>query len=321
MHLFQGQHVGNCSYFSIDSINTSPTTSNLSPVAPTTYSGSSTQTGQNLSFSIQLPSGSSNDIDYAELKLKKTCPDSWSTQQCYDRTKDLYATVELYLYINTTFGTTRLFVTGRSLVLNDGKRWEEFEITEAVQQCLTDQPLKTELHLELEINLNPPENWQSSAESSFYSINPYEFFQNNAGANLETDTQLIVFAVNERDAEDSKLRRKRQLTKDFCFSNFTTNCCVRNLTINFVEDLGWDWIAAPAAYDPNYCSGDCPYLWPSATLFAEVLQTLKLRNPTAAAEPCCVAETLLPLTILRFVDGQPVFEPLSDMIVDSCICR
>ena len=266
-----------------------------------------------------MPSGSSNDVDYAELKLKKTCPHYWTTEQCYDRTKDLYATVELYLYVNTTFGTTKLFVTGRSLILNDGRNWEEFDITEAVQQCLIDQPYKTELHLEIEIKLNPPENWQANEDAFFYNTDPYAFFQND-NANLETDTQLIVFAMNERDAEDSR-RRKRQVTKDFCFSNFTTNCCVRNLTINFKEDLGWTWIAAPEEYDPNYCSGDCPYLWPSATLFAEVLQTLKLLNPTAAAEPCCVAEDLLPLTILRYENGFPIFEPLSDMIVDSCICR
>jgi len=266
-----------------------------------------------------LPSGSSNDIDYAELKLKKACPSSWKTE-CFDRTRDLYATVELYLYVNTTFGVTKLFVTGRSLILNDGlSDWEKFEITEAVQQCLDIDPFKTELHLEIEIKLNPPANWHTYGDSSFYEVDPYIFFQND-NADLETDTQLIVFAVNERDAEDSR-RRKRQVTKDFCFSNFTANCCVRNLTINFQEDLGWTWIAAPESYDPNYCSGDCPYLWPSATLFAEVLQTLKLLNPTAAAEPCCVAEDLLPLTILRYENGLPIVEPLSDMIVDSCICR
>lgn len=185
-------------------------------------------------------------------------------------------------------------------------------ITEAVQQCLLLSPQlnKAELNLELEIRLNDPSSYP----------NPYKFFD-NSDASLTNTTQLVVFAVNKKDVENER-RRKRQLTRDFCFANFTTNCCVRNLTINFHEDLNWTWVLAPDEYQPNYCSGGCPYLWPSATLFASALQTLKFLNPAASAEPCCVPATLLPLTIIRLDENeQLVFEPLSDMIVDSCICR
>lgn len=273
------------------------------------------QEGQNLSFSIQLPTGSSNEIDYAEIRLRKACTQgdfADFSQICY--ADNIYATVEVYLRINTTHGIRKLFVTGRSLVLNDGKPWEEFEISEAVQQCLSLQPYKTEVHLELEIKLNPSNNLP-------YNIDPYKFFQNSA-ANLTTTTQLVVFAVSEKDIEEAR-RRKRQVSKEFCFANFTTNCCVRNLTINFHEDLNWTWVIAPIEYQPNYCSGDCPYLWPSATLHASALQTLKFLNPAASAEPCCVPAMLLPLTIVREDPdtGGLIFEPLSEMIVDSCICR
>ena len=270
-----------------------------------------TQEGQSLSFSISLPAGSSNEVDYAEIRLRKSClPSDFLHDNQICNSQDIFATVQIYQRINTINGPTRIFITGRSLVLNDGIRWEEFVITDAVQQCIS---YKTELNLELEITLN---------SNPYYriSVDPYKFFQ-NANADLKNTTQLVVFAVNEKDVENDR-RRKRQLTKEFCFANFTTNCCVRNLTINFHEDLNWTWIIDPIEYTPNYCSGDCPYLWPTANLFASTIQTLKLLNPAASPEPCCVPAQLSTLTIVRLDEnGVFVFDALTEMIVDSCICR
>lgn len=291
----------------------------LQPVtnSNTNIYGSGVQEGQNLSFSIALPAGSSNEVDYAEIRLRKHC-DSTNmleyTTFCHDQVADIYGTVEIYLHINNGNGMQKVFVTARTLVLNDDKMWEEFVITEALQRCLTNQPFKTKVHLELEIKLDP-------SRPLPYALDPYNFFQNSV-ADLSSSTQLVVFTVNEKDVETAK-RRKRQLTRDFCFANFTTNCCVRSLTVNFHTDLNWTWVVHPPTYDPNYCSGDCPYLWPAATFHAENLQTVKFLNPAASAEPCCVPAVLLPLTILREdeVTGALVLEPLSEMIVDSCICR
>lgn len=286
-----------------------PTTATNTITDNTFYGGS--QEGQNLSFSISLPSGSSNEVDYAEIRLRKSCLSGDFADYasiCY--ANSIYANVEIYLHLDTGSGTRKVFVTGRTIVLNDGKKWEEFSITDAVQRCLSEQPFKTALHLELEIK----------PDQDPFSIDPYMFFQNSV-ASLTSTTQLVLFTVNAKDVENAR-RRKRQVTKDFCFANFTTNCCVRNLTVNFHTDLNWTWVIAPLEYDPNYCSGDCPYLWPTATLHAINLQTLKLLNPTAAAEPCCVPAMLLPLTIVREDEnGHLVFDPLSEMIVDSCICR
>ena len=278
------------------------------------------QEGQNLSFSVQLPTGSSNEVDYAEVRLRKACsavdfPGQYD-KLCYAYTSEnplIYANVEIYLHLATDHGTRKVFVTGRPIILNDGKMWEEFTITEALRQCLNAQQYKTMLNLELEIKLDPSNPLDSN-------IDPYAFFQNSV-ASLTNTTQLVIFTVNERDVENAR-RRKRQVTKEFCFATNTSNCCVRNLTINFHEDLNWTWVIAPIEYTPNYCSGGCPYLWPSATLHAEALQTLKFLNPAASAEPCCVPALLLPLTIIREDEaGNLIFEPLSEMIVESCHCR
>ena len=291
-----------------------PLTTDTNTVTDNTLYGGA-QEGQNLSFSIALPTGSSNEVDYAEIRLRKHCEssDGIGYMTCHKQTSDIYGTVEIYLHINNGNGMQKIFVSARTLVLNDDKMWEEFAITEALQRCLTNQPFKTEVHLELEIKLDP--------SRSLSYIDPYNFFQNSV-ADLTRTTQLVVFTVNEKDIEDAK-RRKRQVSSDFCFNNFTTNCCVRRLTINFHTDLNWTWVIFPEEYEPNYCSGDCPYLWPTATLHAENLQTVKLLNPAASAEPCCVPAVLLPLTILweDEATGALILEPLSEMTVDSCICR
>ena len=297
----------------------------LSPNTATVHEGiydfhGGLKESQNLSFSIQLPTGSSNEVDYAEIRLRKDCNPADFPQYstlCYAYSSQIvnpiYAIMEIYVHLATNHGSRKVFMTGRSIILNDGKMWEVFVITEALQRCLSEQPFKTMLHLELEIKLDP-------SDPLFGSINPYSFFHNSV-ASLTNTTQLVVFTVNEGDVENP-LRGKRQLSKDFCFANFTTNCCVRNLTINFVNDLNWTFVLAPLEYDANYCSGGCPYLSPAATPHAQALQIAKLLNPAASAEPCCVPAMLLPLTIIREdeVNGKLIFEPLSDMIVESCHC-
>ena len=62
------------------------------------------------------------------------------------------------IYVATSFtihGTRKVVVAGWSIILNDGKMWEEFVITETLQQCLSKQPFKTMLHIQLEIKLDP----------------------------------------------------------------------------------------------------------------------------------------------------------------------
>ena len=132
----------------------------------------------------------------------------------------------------------------------------------------------------IEINLNPPENQHyNSVEASFYDIGLYIFFQ-NVNAKLEADSQLIVFAMKERDAERLR-RQKRQLNRENCF-DISTNYFIRSLIINFKEDLNWDWTLTPAEFDTDYCSGNCPYLWPSALFNILIVDE----------EPCCIAQNI-----------------------------
>ena len=267
---------------------------------------------------MKLPNGSSNEVDYAEIRLRKSCNAADFPQYstlCYAYSSQninlVYANMEIYVHLATSHGSRKVFVAGRSIILNDGKMWEEFVITEALQQCLSEEPFNTMLYLEVEIKLD-------LSDPFFDSINPYSFFQNSV-ASLTNTTQLVVFMVDEEDAENAQ-RGKRQLTKDFCFDNFTTNCCVRNLTINFHKDLNWMWVVYPYEYSLNYCFGDCPYQWSVPTLHFQAMQTTKHLNLTASAELCCVPALLLPLTIIRY-DGRALFiDTLSDMIVHSCNC-
>lgn len=123
-------------------------------------------------------------------------------------------------------------------------------------------------------------------------------------------------------------RKKRQLATiprldaDFCFSHPNeTNCCIRDLTIDFAKDLGYTWIGSPKSYQPNYCTGLCPALWPTASQSTDFLRIFKERNPTFAVSPCCSPEELEPLSVLVNTGKGPVIQQLPDMVIKSCICR
>lgn len=139
---------------------------------------------------------------------------------------------------------------------------------------------------------------------------------------------------NIPDSSRSTRRVKRQsiipsttipkLDTSFCFPRPTeSNCCVRTLTINFMQDLGpeYSFILFPVEYDSNYCTGLCPNFWPSASNSTVFLQGFRQMNPTFAAQPCCSPEDLGPLSMMFFSNGTLEIVEVEDMIITSCICR
>ena len=145
----------------------------------------------------------------------------------------------------------------------------------------------------------------------------------------------FVRPENIPNASRSTPRTKRQseiappstipkLDINFCFPRPTeSNCCVRTLTINFIQDLGanYSFIVFPAEYDSNYCTGLCPNFWPSASNSTIFLQEFRKMNPTFATQPCCSPEDLGPLSMMYFSNGELEIADVDDMIITSCICR
>ncbi|CAK8692540.1 unnamed protein product [Clavelina lepadiformis] len=117
-------------------------------------------------------------------------------------------------------------------------------------------------------------------------------------------------------------RRKRSLDADYCFRRnpTETNCCLRELEIDFRRDLGWNWIHSPPRYRANFCGGACPYLWSMDSHHATILGLYRSMNPRASSAPCCAPKELEPLTIMYYNEGKFKITQMSDMILLSCTC-
>lgn len=206
-------------------------------------------------------------------------------------------------------------------VSSEDDGYESFDVTQAVRKWATESLVQK---MELEVVIKCPE-FVSTGLALLPSI---EFVVGNDNKENRT-AQLVIATVQEEEREPEEKnsvvgRRKRQtaVNSKFCLSNpQEPNCCLRRLEINFKKDLGWSWILAPQSFVPNFCQGLCPFFWPSATMSTTLLIQYSSMNPTAAVEPCCVAAVMKPLTLLMVINGRIFLNELSDMIIDSCICR
>ena len=196
-------------------------------------------------------------------------------------------------------------------------QYESFDVTHAVRTSISEGSKV----LELEVVVKCPQSLTTGL-AFLPSIEFVTTKENNT-------VQLVVATLKEEELEQSDdynkvRRRKRQsaIDSEFCLNNPQEhNCCLRKLVVNFRSDLGWRWVIAPRKFSPNYCEGLCPFFWPSVSMSTSLLIRYREMNPTAAVEPCCATSSFKPLTLLMVINGRIVVEELSDMIVESCICR
>ena len=143
------------------------------------------------------------------------------------------------------------------------------------------------------------------------------------GASLEHHPHLVVMIRSpSSQAKSHSRRKKRSLDAEYCFRRKPdeANCCLRELFIDFRQDLGWRWIHAPKGYNANFCAGACPYLWSMDTQHATILSLYKTMNPQASSSPCCSPKELEPLTIMYYDKGKYKLTQMSDMVLLSCNC-
>ena len=134
---------------------------------------------------------------------------------------------------------------------------------------------------------------------------------------------IVMMRSHNSRSSKSKNRKKRSLDADYCFRRnpSETNCCLRELFIDFRKDLGWKWIQAPSGYKANYCAGACPYLWSTDTQHSTILGLYHSMNPQASSAPCCSPKDLEPIMIMYYDRGRYRFTQLSDVLVTSCRCN
>ncbi|XP_042598786.1 transforming growth factor beta-3 proprotein-like [Cyprinus carpio] len=226
------------------------------------------------------------------------------------------------------------YIGGKNVLTKGTPEWVSFDVTETVREWL----MYRETNLGLEVSVHCPchtfspngdivENINEVLEVRFKGMeSEYEENRWDLGRLKKQKEQLLPHLIlmmlppHRLDVLPTSRRRKRALDTNYCFSNYEENCCVRQLYIDFRQDLGWRWIHEPKGYHANFCSGPCPYLRSADTTHSSLLSLYNTLNPEASASPCCVPQDLEPLTILYYVGRTPKVEQLSNMIVKSCKC-
>ncbi len=138
--------------------------------------------------------------------------------------------------------------------------------------------------------------------------------------------RLVIVSLNPLEvANRNRFRRQSQATRgSFCVESQST-CCLKNLTINFAEDLGMDFVILPKTFDANYCDGFCP-ISPGGDLMTPELYffiTKLSGNPAASIEPCCAGTKFKPLRVLLDDPDNPfgtIIEEIKQVTVESCRC-
>ena len=111
-------------------------------------------------------------------------------------------------------------------------------------------------------------------------------------------------------------RRKRATSRyPFC-SNNTKTCCLKELTVNFKKDLGWNFVKKPEEIYVNYCDGLCPLGTSVTPSHFELLAGIH-----SSSFPCCSGATYEPVTMLvANSNGTTGVLELPKMTVTSCQC-
>uniref|UniRef100_A0A8C1U4U5 Transforming growth factor beta n=2 Tax=Cyprinus carpio TaxID=7962 RepID=A0A8C1U4U5_CYPCA len=225
------------------------------------------------------------------------------------------------------------YIGGKNVLTKGTPEWVSFDVTETVREWL----MYRETNLGLEVSVHCPchtfspngdivENINEVLEVRFKGDGELPSNRWDLGRLKKQKEQLLPHLIlmmlppHRLDVLPTSRRRKRALDTNYCFSNYEENCCVRQLYIDFRQDLGWRWIHEPKGYHANFCSGPCPYLRSADTTHSSLLSLYNTLNPEASASPCCVPQDLEPLTILYYVGRTPKVEQLSNMIVKSCKC-
>ena len=104
-------------------------------------------------------------------------------------------------------------------------------------------------------------------------------------------------------------------------------CSLHPLSINFQDDLGFDFVIYPKSFSANYCLGTC--LYNEAPAIYNFYRLLGPNSPASSIQPHCIPRTYHSLEVLlkiRFPQGKGlikdifVIEELQGVTVTSCGC-
>ena len=140
----------------------------------------------------------------------------------------------------------------------------QFDVTAAVRSWATD--VSTYHGLEVEISMGT-----CSLSSFLQTPFLYTTFLQLVDVTVTPERGPSLFVTSQ--AIKAQARNRRQ-TLDLSYCSTLQpghpNCCIYDYKLNFVEDLGWNWIVQPSTIQLNQCSGDCPSTWAEEGNYTQV---------------------------------------------------
>lgn len=211
----------------------------------------------------------------------------------------------------------RRFVTSERLGADSKSEILTFNVSKALEWWLDFSTGNKTGDITFEIHIRCSRTLQNGA---LYTPN-FQFFTES-----DKDARLVITTYQRKDVPGGNGRKKRSAPSrgvTFCNPN-QIECCLNELEIDFKRDFNWTWILRPKRIEFNYCSGECPLRWGHSTRHSQLLEEFRSRvqkNPAAAAEPCCVPNTYLSVTLAIFLNGVHRLDLLEDIVATSCACR
>lgn len=267
-----------------------------------------------ISTDFELPDNLT-DVSQAELLLYQ--------EQSEDPNQELRDSKQ-YVEVQTILeSVNQKFVVEGKYVNYWNRGYEVFDITSAVELWVS-KGIHGPVVLEVTVFC------YSSANCSLLDdkgVPPAHVLYSYSTQDLDKVPRIIVTSKNPVEAEHQKRYRRQSQTGSgvgLCNANQST-CCLKPLSINFHEDLGFDFIISPASFEANYCEGVCPRqasvepALMTPQLF-NLLSRLGSGHPAASIEPCCAGNEYRNLEVLMKVDGLLMIEVLQQVIVTSCRC-
>ncbi|XP_004646944.1 growth/differentiation factor 15 [Octodon degus] len=115
-------------------------------------------------------------------------------------------------------------------------------------------------------------------------------------------------------------RSTRMRTKDDCPLG-PGRCCRLHTVRASLQDLGWtDWVMAPRELHVGMCMGECPSLYRSANIHAQVKSRLHSLRPDLVPAPCCVPSSYELVVLMHKTDSGISLQTYEDLVAKSCHC-
>lgn len=213
---------------------------------------------------------------------------------------DLFQLVEVIDKSNTSLGKV---IAVELINVFSPKGYVSFNVTKAAARWVN-QGLKK---IDLVLTVKCISSWQCDLRS-----------ENQVKFNTSSEKMKLPRLIVEKDVRPRMLQNKRKRRSShykFC-SNSSQICCLRNLTVNFAKDLGWNFVKLPTEIHVNYCGGLCPLGVNATPTHFELLASIHSSN-----YPCCSGASYEPVTMLvGDGNGKSKVLELPKMTVTSCQC-